>query len=228
MAIQMLRRFSNALLRTLLPPACQVCGEPGSHDRELCGACCLSLPWHEGGCARCAEPLPEEAGDICFRCEESPPLLEACWASLRYDDPVSGMLLRYKFHQDLAAGRLLAQLMALAPPPWPLAPLVAVPLHPTRLRRRGYDQAAELVRLIGSPRWQGLQRIRATLPQSERNADARRHNLDGAFAVQGRVPDAVVLVDDVMTTGSTLHACAEALHRAGCKDIRAWVCARVP
>ncbi|MBA8682226.1 ComF family protein [Stenotrophomonas tumulicola] len=228
MRLPLLRAPGSRLLGILLPPVCQVCGEPGEHDRELCGPCCLALPWHTDGCARCAAPLPEDASDICFRCEEMPPLLDHCWASLRYEDPVSALLLRYKFHQDLAAGRLLAQLMALSPPPWPLPPLVAVPLHGSRLRRRGYDQAGELARLIGAPRWHGLRRIRATLPQSERGADARRHNLDGAFAVRGPVPDAVVLVDDVMTTGSTLHACAEALRAAGCRDVSAWVCARVP
>lgn len=222
------RAAARWLLNELLPPACQICGEAGDHDRELCGPCCLALPWHGEGCARCAAPLPEDAGDICFRCEEEPPLLEMCWASFRYDDPIAPLLRRYKFHQDLAAGRLLAQLMSLSPPPWPMAPLVAVPLHASRLRRRGYDQAGELAHMIGAPRWQGLRRMRATAPQSERNAQARRHNLDGAFAVQGNVPEAVVLVDDVMTTGSTLQACTQALQQAGCQDVRAWVCARVP
>lgn len=223
-----LRRAGRRFLDELLPPTCQVCGEPGVGGRELCAACCLALPWHQDACTRCAAPLPEDAGALCYRCEDSPPLLDACWASLRYDDPVAPLLRRYKFHQDLAAGRLLAQLMNLSPPPWPLTPLVAVPLHRSRLRRRGYDQAGELARRLDAPRWAGLRRLRATLPQSERDAAARRHNLDGAFAVRGPVPPAVVLVDDVMTTGSTLHACVCALRQAGCRDIRAWVCARVP
>jgi len=228
MHIPGLYTLANRLARTLLPPVCQVCAEPGEQHRELCAACCLALPWHTDACARCAAPLPDDATALCFRCEESPPLLDAAWAGFRYEDPISGLLLRYKFHEDLAAGRLLAQLMVLSPPPWDAVPLVAVPLHPSRLRRRGYDQAAQLAKQLGLPRWQGLHRVRATLPQSERSADARRHNLDGAFAVRGDVPESVVLVDDVMTTGSTLHACAEALRNAGCQDVRAWVCARVP
>lgn len=228
MHIPGLLTLANRLARTLLPPVCQICADPGEQDRELCAACCLALPWHTDACARCAAPLPDDATALCFRCEESPPLLDAAWAGFRYEDPISGLLLRYKFHEDLAAGRLLAQLMVLSPPPWDAVPLVAVPLHPSRLRRRGYDQAAQLARQLGLPCWQGLHRVRATLPQSERSADARRHNLDGAFAVRGDVPESVVLVDDVMTTGSTLHACAEALRNAGCQDVRAWVCARVP
>ena len=88
--------------------------------------------------------------------------------------PVDQLLVRYKFHQDLAAGRLLAQLMQRAPPPWSCAPLVPVPLHGRRLRQRGYNQAAELCRLLPMPVWQGLYRRRHTAPQSERTAEQRR------------------------------------------------------
>lgn len=221
-------QWAARLARQLFPLRCQVCGDPGVHDRELCAACTLELPWHVDGCARCAAPLPEDAGAVCFACEEAPPLLDACWASLRYEGALPMLLRRYKFHQDLAAGRLCAQLMQASPPPWDIAPLVPIPLHPQRLCRRGYNQAGELVRMLRAPRWMGLQRVRATAPQSERGAAARRHNLEGAFGVRGSVPTAVVLVDDVMTTGSTLHAAAHALREAGCSEVRAWVCARVP
>jgi len=221
-------RAGSRLVQTLLPPVCQICADPGQDDSELCGACRLMLPWHHEACVLCAAPLPEDAVEVCFHCEEAPPALQACWASLRYEPPISGLLVRHKFHQDLAAGRLLSQLMLVSPPPWALAPLVPIPLHPSRLRKRGYNQAKELARLLQAPLWEGLKRERATAPQSERNAQERRNNLDDAFSVQGNVPEAVVLIDDVMTTGSTLHAAAEALAKAGCADIRAWVCARVP
>jgi len=222
-----LARAGRRLMRELLPPVCQICGDPGQDDSELCGACRLALPWHHDGCVLCAAPLPEDADSHCFQCQEAPPLLQACWASFRYAPPVSELLLRHKFHQDLAAGRLLSQLMLLSPPPWPLIPLVPIPLHAKRIRQRGYNQAWELVRLLNAPVWHGLKRAKATAPQSERTAEARRKNLDDAFSVQGEVPPSVVLVDDVMTTGSTLHAAAEALVKAGCQDVRAWVCARV-
>lgn len=224
---QQLARVGRCLVRELLPPVCQVCGEPGQDDSELCGDCRLALPWHHDGCLLCAAPLPEDADSHCFQCQEAPPLLQACWASLRYAPPVSELLLRHKFHQDLAAGRLLSQLMLLSPPPWSLTTLVPIPLHANRIRQRGYNQAWELARLLNAPTWHGLERAKATAPQSERTAAARRNNLDGAFIVRGEVPPSVVLVDDVMTTGSTLHAAAEALVKAGCKDVRAWVCARV-
>ena len=148
---------------------------------------------------------------------------------------VDRLLPRYKFHRDLASGRLLAQLMAraFAGCERPQA-LVPVPLHPARLRQRGYDQALELARpvatLLGLPLRAGLlQRVRATPAQSQLDAPARRRNLRGAFqAASQSLPAHVALVDDVMTTGATLHAAATALRKAGVARVDAWICARVP
>ena len=125
----------------------------------------------------------------------------------------------------------LAEALAGAPRPHALVPL---PLHQVRLRRRGFDQTLEfarpLARILGIPlRDDLLVRVRDTAPQSRLDAPARRRNLRGAFAVRtdGPLPAHVALVDDVMTTGTTLHAAAEALRRAGVARVEAWVCARV-
>jgi predicted amidophosphoribosyltransferase len=103
------------------------------------------------------------------------------------------------------------------------------------LRSRGYDQALELARPVARALRIPLQarllvRRRATAPQSERDASARRRNVRGAFQVRvhASVPRYVVLVDDVMTTGATLHAAASALLLAGAERVDAWVCARAP
>jgi ComF family protein len=103
------------------------------------------------------------------------------------------------------------------------------------LRRRGYDQALELAKPLARALQlplvtDALVRVRATAPQSELDAEARQRNLRRAFAcVEGvELPDHVVLVDDVMTTGATLQAAAKTLLRAGVQRVDAWVCARVP
>ncbi|TFZ42395.1 ComF family protein [Stenotrophomonas maltophilia] len=221
-------RHMHAALRVLLPLRCMVCGDPGNDELDLCDACLAGLPWAGRACLRCALPLPDTALIVCGTCREESPPQTATHASLLYPPPVDQLLVRYKFHQDLAAGRLLAQLMQRAPPPWWCPPLVPVPLHNRRLRQRGYNQAAELCRLLPMPVWHGLYRRRHTAPQSERTAEQRRENLFDAFDVRGSVPRRLTVVDDVMTTGSTVMEVVETLRLAGAAEVRVWVCARAP
>ncbi|WP_303637134.1 ComF family protein [Stenotrophomonas tuberculopleuritidis] len=221
-------RCGQAVLRLLLPLRCLVCGDPGHDDLDLCPACYADLPWSGHACLRCALPLADDALPVCAQCRDEPPPQTATHASLLYLPPVDQLLPRYKFHQDLAAGRLLAQLMQRAPPPWWCPPLVPVPLHRRRVRQRGYNQAAELCRLLAGPVWHGLYRRRHTAPQSERSAEQRRDNLFDAFGVRGTPPARLTLVDDVMTTGSTVLEIADTLRMVGTDEVRVWVCARVP
>ncbi|WP_460713139.1 ComF family protein [Lysobacter terrae] len=232
----------------LWPSRCLVCEAPGIEGMDLCPACCDELPWNACACPRCALPsaVAETCGD-CLRREAAlrqrgrlpadlSPALDGVHASFVYAAPIDRLLPRFKFHRDLAAGALLSQLMAEATEDLPRPDaLVPIPLHRARLRRRGYDQALELARPLARAlelplRDDLLQRVRATAPQSELSAAARRRNLRRAFMVRPGValPAHVVLIDDVMTTGATLHAAAEALKRAGVKRVDAWVCARVP
>ncbi len=223
----------RAPLCWLLPPRCLVCGDPGLPGRDLCGACHAALPRQRHACPRCALPLPEAS--TCPACLALPPPLDATYAAFDYAFPLDRLLPRLKFHRDFAAGRVLAQCMAehFAGLPRPQA-LVPVPLHRERLRQRGYDQALELARPLARaldlPLRAGLlQRSKATRAQSRLDADARCRNLHGAFRVDAgtTLPMHVALVDDVMTTGATLHAAAEILRTAGVARIDAWVCARV-
>lgn len=236
---------------------------------------------------------------ICGACLRRPPPLDSVRAACLYRTPVDRLLPRFKFHRDLAAGRLLATMMGEAFAPlfddmaWPsdlstitmrgadpdsaasadvssprsnnaniasqrssdagiaartrvqastvehdrvVAPavLVPIPLHRSRLRERGYDQALELARPLarhlGLPlQTQALTRVRDTSAQSRLDARQRRRNLRDAFTWNRDIamPAHVVLIDDVMTTGATLHSAARALRRAGAVRIDAWVCARV-
>ena len=224
------------LLQALWPPRCLVCRERGDGGRDLCAACARSLPWLGVACPTCALPLPMSA-PACGACLRRAPPLSAVHAAFVYARPLDRLLPRFKFHGDLAAGRLLSQLLADACADWarPDA-LVPIALHRARLRQRGYDQALELARPIARRHRialcpQLLVRHRSTAPQSaQSDATARRRNLRNAFTVPAgaALPAHVALVDDVMTTGATLHAAAKALRRAGVARVDAWVCARVP
>jgi ComF family protein len=223
----------RAAFDRLWPTGCLVCGEHAGND-DLCPACVRELPWNRCACPRCALPLPAPA-PACGHCQRRPPPLTETRAVFRYAPPLDRLLPRLKFHRDLAAGRAcvlhMAEALAEAPRPDALVPL---PLHPARLRERGFDQALELARPLARALDlplldRALLRVRDTAPQSRLDAPARRRNLRRAFAVRPGVtlPAHVALVDDVMTTGATLHAAADTLLRAGVTRVDAWVCARV-
>jgi ComF family protein len=166
---------------------------------------------------------------------QHPPPLDETRAAFDYAFPLDRLLPRLKFHGDFAAGRVLAQAMAerctslLRPDA-----IVPMPLHRARLRQRGYDQALELAKPLAHALRlpllaDALQRRKTTTAQSRLDAAARQRNLREAFVVVGNqcLPAHVVLIDDVMTTGATLHAAARALRKAGVQRVDAWVCARV-
>lgn len=256
----------------LWPPRCLICAEPGLPGRDLCRTCEAEWPRLGAACLRCALPLagvaaagvcfatidPPGLPQVCGHCLRRPPPLTRVHAACLYRPPLDRLLPRFKFHRDLAAGRLLTTMMAQAfeplltqsPPtrtpgiavpeisgtaigaPDPV--LVPIPLHRRRLRERGYDQALELARPLSRQLRlplldHGLIRLRDTPAQSLLDAKQRRRNLRGAFAWRPGLPlpAHIVLIDDVMTTGATLHSAAIALRRAGAQRVDAWVCARV-
>jgi ComF family protein len=218
----------------LLAPRCLVCGEAGFDGLDLCPWCRVELPWNEPACARCALPL---AGGLdCPRCLADAPPFTRAHAAFRYEFPIDRLLPRFKFHADLAAGELLATLVhwSLDPAQWPQA-LLPVPLHRSRLRSRGYDQALELARALSRETQlpvlsSRLRRVRRTQAQTELGRNARRRNVFGAFALAPGppLPAHVALVDDVLTTGATAGECAHLLLDAGVARVDLWTVASAP
>ena len=220
------RAFGSAL-DLLLPPRCLGCGITVQAQGLLCAACWGGLtflgPPH---CRLCGYPLPHAVPEepLCAACAAEPPVYDRARAALRYDDGSRGLILRFK-HADRtdtapAFGRWLAQAGAdLLPEADLIAP---VPLHRWRFLRRGYNQAAILAHALARESGVALvpdllQRSRATRSQQGLSGRARLDNITaGAFRIHPwharRVTGArVLLVDDVLTTGATLGACAAAL-----------------
>ncbi|WP_420208069.1 ComF family protein [Candidatus Electronema sp. JC] len=210
-----------AFLELLFPPRCIGCGEQMLSSRPplFCPACQTKLaPFPP--CSARQNDLPFIAHSLCI-----------------YQEPISSLLVRLKFKGDLSGLSTIAALARAAQaerlPPEPDL-ILPVPLHRSRLRWRGFNQAVLLARTC-FPCWKDkirvdlLQRHKKTAPQLGLSGAERRSNLAGAFRV--RRPEAVsgrrvLLVDDVFTTGSTLRECAEALRQAGAAEIAAFTVAR--
>jgi len=241
-AVNLTRRFSvdgvwRRLQFALLPAHCLLCGADSERERDLCGACADDLSRNIVCCPRCALPLPAPA-PLCGECLQREPPYACATIPFVYAAPLDQLMTRFKFGRSLAAGRVLAELWidalrATAQATLPQA-LLPVPLHTVRLRERGFNQALELARplarALGIPlRDDILQRTRATAAQSELDAVERRRNLRGAFSVAKTViPTHVALVDDVMTTGTTLREAAKTLLHAGALRVDVWALARAP
>ena len=169
----------------------------------------------------------------CGECQQHPPAYASAHAPLRYQPPIDRLVQGAKYNGrldwlDLLGRRLAVHVTGRAAL---VDAIVAVPLHQSRLRERGYNQSLELARLLGKrlalPLRHGLRRTRATAPQSQLSREERRQNLRGAFtATAGFDGMRVALVDDVMTSGATAETVSRCLLQAGATQVEVWIAAR--
>ena len=234
----MVYNWLDLLLNKLYPPACTVCRAPADPAIALCRACRSELPHNLHSCRLCALPLPIAAAQtVCADCARQPPVFDRCCSPLLYRPPLDRLVSGLKFHGKLRYGRLLGGLLSdflqqqAAAAPELIIPL---PLHPSRLRQRGYNQALEIARPLGRRlnipvAYRLCERRRATAPQSELEKAARQRNVRGAFACTKTIPARhVALVDDVLTTGATAGELARLLKSVGVERVDLWVAARTP
>ncbi|MCL5060294.1 MAG: ComF family protein [Candidatus Thermoplasmatota archaeon] len=214
----------------MLPPACLLCS--AGSTRALCAGCLAELPWHrQPQCPQCAIPTPD--GQRCGACLKHPPAFDRTHAALAYAFPLDRMIPRLKYHGQLAIapvlGECLAEAVSAAPRP---DRLMAMPLHPARIRERGFNHATEIARTVAKRLalpldTRSARRIRDTPPQMGLKHQARRRNVRGAFVCSDDVRgQCVALIDDVMTTGTSLDELAATLKQAGAREVTCWVVAR--
>lgn len=216
------------------PSQCAVCRAWPAHS--VCTACVARFAPLQARCESCALPLASGVAR-CGACLRQPPPLDACLAAVGFEWPWAGLIARMKFQQDIGLAGALARLLlrapgvvqALAQSDW----LLPMPLAPGRLAERGYNPALLLARRLPPGRCltDGLRRVRDTPPQRGLTRAERQRNVLGAFAVHGPQAAAldgrrVVLIDDVMTTGASLHEAARTLRAAGVAHITALTVAR--
>ena len=229
----------SSLIASFFPPTCLLCGAPGAAGLDLCAGCAAELPWNRHCCARCALPFDGAGldGALCGACQRRAPPYERCITTLRYATPVPTLVGAAKFRGRLNAARLLGQLLArsvrVAGEPMPEV-LIPVPLHRARLAERGYNQALEIARVLSRELalpvdHRCCERSMATLPQAGLDEGARRRNIRGAFSAPTPLGwRHLAVVDDVVTTGSTVEELARVLRRAGAARIEVWAVARTP
>lgn len=220
----------------LFPPTCLLCGAPGEDGRDLCAGCHADLPRNEQACRRCGMPLAGAIALDCGECQLHPPPYDRTFAPLLYRPPVDYLIKDLKYGRQLAIARLLGEWLGTALQAREVERpegIIPVPLHRSRLRERGFNQSLELARpvarCLGVPLLlANVQRIRPTQSQTKQpDKAARRSNVQGAFSVARPVQVRhVAILDDVITTGSTVTEIADVLKAAGVEEIEVWAVAR--
>jgi len=222
-----LARGCSWVVGAALGQECVLCGA-ASDAFPLCVPCRSDLPALAQGCPVCA--MPGTPDQTCGTCLRHPPRFDGTVAVWRYAYPVDRLVQALKFHGRLALAPFFARGMA-ARVAYADA-IVPMPLHASRLAERGFNQAAEVARILAAEMktkllMQGTVRIRSTRPQAALPLDERSRNVRGAFACTLDLTGArIAVVDDVMTTGATLNELARVLKRAGATRVENWVVAR--
>jgi ComF family protein len=228
-----LTTLSRQALDILLPPVCLLCGAPcggKSGNGALCIGCLTDLPkLHYSCCPTCLAATAED--NFCGNCLKKPPDFVKAHALYRYAFPLDCLIRALKYHAQLALadiwGRQLAHLTA----DIPFDCVLPLPLHASRAKERGYNQALEIASALAKARHlkldkHGLVKERSTPPQTGLTLKARLKSPKGAFSCSGDFSgQTVLLVDDVFTTGATVREAARVLKRHGAAAVHVAVVA---
>lgn len=204
----------------------------------VCASCLNDLPWHaKTSCPQCGLA---SNGSICGSCISSPPDFDATHAVFEYGFPIDAMIQRYKYDNMQSLSQTFGQFLSEKTAHETIDLIIPMPMHPTRLKQRGFNQALEIARVLD--RYLTLKNIqkldyksviRQTLtpPQASLPLKQRVKNIKGAFKVNGDrlnqfQAKRVAIVDDVMTTGASLNELAKTLKKAGAAHVECWVIAR--
>ncbi len=230
--IMPLSRLYAGFLDLLYPRRCPVCSEIVMPKGNLiCPDCMEKLAFvRRPVCKCCGKEIISPEAEYCFDCTRHPHSFDSGMALINYNDTASRSMALIKYHgrREYLDFYSEAMFRRFGPAIRRLSPdcIIPVPVHKSRLKKRGFNQAQELgIRLSAktgiSMRTEFLKRTKKTLPQKELDAGARLKNLEQAF-VCGRLPSGirtVLLVDDIYTTGSTMEVCSRALKNAGAERI---------
>ena len=230
----------DALKHRIFKQKCLLCASPQANSHGLCSPCLNELPWHAStSCPQCGL---SSSGQLCGSCISSPPDFDATHAVFLYQYPIDKMMQRYKYGNMLNISHTFGQLLAdksslgflntgsLNTSAIDL--IIPMPMHPTRIKQRGFNQALEIAKVLtkNHPKkldYKSVVRQTLTPPQASLALKERVKNIKGAFKVNNDLAGKrIAIVDDVMTTGASLNELAKTLKKAGASHVECWVIAR--
>ena len=230
----MFQKTASITQRIVIPSICSLCHHQHKKPTAICEPCTQLLSRLENPCRYCSLELPSEHFPICGECLRTPPTFDRVITHFAFEEPLRTLLHEFKYNQALYLRDFFVDLMlqqfdqdaALADC------IMPIPLHQQRIKQRGFNQAAELAkrlaRIVNIPYdAKTVKKIANTLPQVGLNAHERRKNLRQSFTAKPSSYDYVLLIDDLLTTGSTANEVASALKQQGVRRVDVWCCARV-
>lgn len=234
--MKLMAYYLKKLSLWLLPYVCVLCGKLSKRLQDICPQCLNELPKLPTACPRCAKPVTP--GLLCPFCLKENPFYDNTYALFIYQSPITHLIMNLKFGQNLTFARILGELLAeqiknqwYRNLPLPEA-IIPIPLHPLRLKERGFNQAVEIARPVAKQLrlpvvLNKCQRVKYTSAQAMLPARDRVKNTQNAFQIS---PDFsyrhVAVIDDVITTGQTMNEFCRTLKLAGVEKIDVWCCAR--
>ncbi len=218
-------------LDILYPPVCPFCGEVQKPGTGICDACREKLPIiEEPRCMKCGKPVASDEQEYCRDCGRRDYAYDQGRSLWRHIPPVTQAIYQFKFHNKRYYGEIFAREMARQYGSWicghGIEEIIPVPLHSSRLRARGFNQACLLAEYLSRELQipvgkHVVYRIRKTRPQKQLDDQEREKNLKQAFGVsrQWKASRNVLVVDDIYTTGATIHRIAKVLKKAGVQKV---------
>ncbi len=220
----------------LLPPICLLCGEPGSLSRDLCRNCHEALILNTRCCYRCAGPLEiaDSLPRLCGSCLKQRPKFDETFAPFLYRGAIRYFIYCLKYRASIKNARLLGTLLAEFLSQATAMPdcIIPVPLHRSRYLERGFNQSLEIARITAKQLqipldYSSCRRTRNTPHQTGLAAKLRRKNMRNAFSIVKPISaQHIAILDDVMTTGTTVNELAKTLKLSGISRVDVWACAR--
>ena len=222
--------ISSSRFTSLLKQSCLLCAAKNGDELGLCTGCYEDLPWHNA--PQCPQCGLSSNGLVCGSCLSEPPDFDAPISLFTYDFPLDAMMQRYKYGSMLNLGYIFGEILSKKVQLTDIDLIIPMPMHPTRLKERGFNQSLEIAKVITKNHTEKLnnalvQRQRYTPPQASLPLKERVKNIKGVFATSADLTGKrIAIVDDVMTTGASLNELAKTLKKAGAVRVECWVVAR--